>query len=422
MEVVIMTKRTITLVVIFGILSFALSMATVTPDYTKFDFNQNDIFRLYYGSTRAMSFGGAYYVNGDDIGALLFNPAQILTMPKGNLAISGIIANGPLEAIKTTATVTPRGASASETMDTFTLVSTDSAVFYPTFGGVKLGSLALMYSKPYFIPIYRRFTEDASITAPDGWKESYNQFALYDDFSNFNVYSAVFGMGNRILAGGVRATYFSGPIVRYVRGYDSNSDNYWYRKEKVDYNGYTIDAGAILNLFLAKAGIVYKNLASNIEYTKTGAWADTYAGGYYSTDATDSGTLINHPYLVGSLGADIGILKAEISAYNLDPQALQEGVVSASGIAIGAQANLALFQVRMGARMPFGRFIDFVNDPNQLNFMLFDPNVHLSFGVGLALGPLQADVAFGKNILMRAMETGDIGNYWSLNTGFNLLF
>jgi hypothetical protein len=291
-------------VVIFSILSFALAMATTTTDYTKFDFNANDIFGLYYGSTRAMSFGGAYYVNGDDLGALLFNPAQILTMPKGNLGVSGIVANGPLEPVNVTTTVTPRGASASETMDTFTLVPTDSAVFYPTFAGIKLGALALMYSKPYFIPIYRKFDTAQNIVAPDGYSINYDQFALYDDFSNFNIYSAVLGMGNRILAGGIRATYFNGPVVRYVRGATTNTTttDYWYRKEKVDYNGYTVDAGAILNLFLVKAGIVYKNLASNIKYAKSGAWADSYSGGYYSKDPTSTGVLSNTPYLVGSLG------------------------------------------------------------------------------------------------------------------------
>ena len=416
-----MRKKITILMLVFAILSFTVAMATATPDYTKFDFQPNDIFGLYYGSTRAMSFGGAYYVNGDDLGALLFNPAEIMTMSKGNLGISGILANGPLEAYNTTATITPRNSLLSETVDTFTLVPTDSAVFYPTFAGIKLGSIALMYSKPYFIPIYRTFDTTQNIVAPDGYSIDYNQFALYDNFDNFNIYSAVLGMGNRILAGGIRATYFDGPVVRYVRGADS-SEGYWYRKEKVDYNGYTVDVGAILNLFLVKGAIVYKNAISSINYKASGAWADNYSGGYYTTDATSTGLLSNRPFLVGSLGADIGILKAEISAYNIDPQALQEGFVNASGIAMGAQLNLSLLQARVGARMPFGRFLDLINDPNQLNYILFDPSVHLSFGLGLSLGPLQADIAFGKNLLMKTIETGDIGNYWSLNTGFNLLF
>ena len=398
-----MKKKITILVLVFAILSFSVAMAINAPDYTKFDFQPSDIFGLYYGSTRAMSFGGAYYVNGDDLGALLFNPAEIMTMSKGNLGISGILANGPLEAYYTTATITPRNSTSSESVDTFTLVPTDSAVFYPTFAGIKLGSIAFMYSKPYFIPIYRTFDTTQNIVAPDGYSIDYNQFALYDDFDNFNIYSAVLGMGNRILAGGIRATYFDGPVVRYVRGADG-SGGYWYRKEQVDYNGYTVDAGAILNLFLLKGAIVYKNAISSINYKASGAWADNYSGGYYSADSTSTGLLSNRPFLVGSLGADIGILKAEISAYNLDPQALQEGFLNASGIAVGAQLNVALLQVRVGARMPFGRFLDLVNDPNQLNYILFDPTVHLSFGLGLSLGPLQADVAFGKNLLMKTFH------------------
>jgi hypothetical protein len=422
MEVVKMTRKVIILSIILSITLFSIALADATPTYSTFDFQPQDIFRLYYGSTRALSFGGACYVNGNDLGALLFNPAEVMTMPDGNLGISGITANGALEAQYAEATITPRGETSEKTIETFTLVPTDSTVFYPTFAGIKLGSLAIMYSKPYFIPVYRKFETDQSITAPDSYSISYNQFAFYDDFTNFNIYSAVLGLGNKILAGGVRATYFDGPVVRYVRGISSDNKNYWYRKEKVDYDGYTVDVGAMINLFLLKAGIVYKNAVSNINYTKTGEWADTYSGGYYSQDSTETGILINTPYIVGSVGADIGILKAEISAYDLDPKALQEGVISAAGIAVGGEASIGILQTRVGARMPFGKFRDFVNDPNQLAFILFDPEVHLSFGIGASLGPIQADVAFGKNILMQALTDGDLGNYWSINTGFNLLF
>ncbi len=421
-----MTKRVLILGLISTILIFSLAMATATPTYTQFDFAPQGIFGLYYGSTRALSFGGAYYVNGNDLGALLFNPAQVMTMPKGNIAVSGITANGALEAYPTMATVGTRNTGTENSVDTFTLAPTDSTVFYPTFAGIKLGAIALMYSKPYFIPLYRNFDTPENIVAPDGYSINYDQFASYFDFSNFNIYSAVLGMGNRILAGGIRATYFDGPVVQYLRGVETASDpsnnNYWYRKEKVDYKGYTVDVGAMLNLFLVKAGIVYKNALSNIEWTKSGSWLDTYAGGYYSQDSTSTGTLSNRPYLVGSVGADIGILKAEIAAYDIDPQSLQEGYLTASGIAVGGELNLGIFQVRAGARMPFGRFMDLVNDPNQLAFILYDPTVHMSFGLGVALGPLQADVAFGKNVLMRTLETGELGNYWSIDTGFNLLF
>ena len=419
-----MTKKVIILSIVLSIALFSVALAVVAPTHpaTAFDFQPQDIFRLYYGSTRALSFGGACYVNGNDLGALLFNPAEVMTMPDGNLGISGITANGALEAQYAEATITSREATGEKAIETFTLVPTDSIVFYPTFAGIKLGSLAIMYSKPYFIPVYRRFDTDQTITAPDGYSISYNQFAFYDNFSDFNIYSAVLGVGNKILTGGIRASYFNGPRVRYVRGISSDNEDYWYRKESINYNGYTVDAGAMINLFILKAGVVYKNAASNINYTKTGEWADTYDGGYYSQDSTTTGTLINAPYIVGSVGVGTKNLKAEISAYDLDPQALQEGTISAAGIAVGGEASISILQVRVGARMPYGKFMDFVDDPNQVALILSDPGVHLSFGIGASLGPIQADVAFGKNVLMKTLNDGDLGNYWSINTGINFLF
>lgn len=221
------------------------------------------------GSAKAMGMGGAFTAVADDLGgAVEYNPAGLTQL--GHLNV------GALAIANRATTLNAAGAKTSKW------------TFTPTYAGasLKLGPLAVAISKkqpqenPGSYIKYSRM-QWGGIYAPDGFPMAYDQVSNKMDTTGLNTYALTAAMKLGRLSVGANYNSIKGDITRVFSGGNSFYTPYgccdrFINTEKVNFDGYTVDAGALLDMGVLRLGAVAKNFKGSVDIKRNQIWQDTF--------------------------------------------------------------------------------------------------------------------------------------------------
>ncbi len=229
------------------------------------------------GSAKAIGMGGAFTAVADDLGgAVEYNPAGLTQL--GHLDVAA------LAIADRTTTHNAQGKK------------TDKWTFTPTYAGaaLRIGPLAVAISRkqPQQPPISsRKFSsmQWGNIYAPDGFGVFYDNVSEKLDTTGLKTYALTAAIKLGRLSVGANYNDINGDVTRVETGGNSANwcgnglCNYFTNSESVNFKGYTVDAGALLDMGILRLGAAGKNIKGSVDLTRHASWTDNYvAAGLWS--------------------------------------------------------------------------------------------------------------------------------------------
>ena len=228
------------------------------------------------GSAKAMGMGGAFTAVADDLGgAVEYNPAGLSYLEHVNV--------GALAIANRATSLSATGAKTSKW------------TFTPTYAGgaLKIGPLAVAVSRkqPQENPgAYLKLSRAGwwGIVAPDGFPMNYDTVSDKMDTSGLKTYVLTAAIKLGRLSLGANYNSIKGDITRVQSGgisaqqatwYTTGQSNRFYTSEKVQFNGYTMDAGALLDMGILRLGASAKNFKGSVDVTRNSYWSDNFVWG-----------------------------------------------------------------------------------------------------------------------------------------------
>jgi len=220
------------------------------------------------GSAKAMGMGGAFTAVANDLGgAVEYNPAGLTQVEHINVSALAIA--------KRSTSLNAAGKKTSK-WDIF-----------PTQAGaaIRLGPLAVALSRkqPENSSTYQDFGRSVkhNIFAPDGWTMGYTSFSDKLDTSDLHTYvlTAALKLGRLSVGGNYNS--ITGDITRAQHGVDATragltSNNFFNSTEKVNFDGYTMDAGALIDMGVLRLGAAARNFKGSVDVKRNIIWQDNF--------------------------------------------------------------------------------------------------------------------------------------------------
>lgn len=224
------------------------------------------------GSAKAMGMGGAFTAVANDLGgAVEYNPAGLTQL--GHLTVSALA-------------IARRNTDINSTGE-----KTSKWNIVPTQAGaaLRVGPLAVALSRkqPEGSSTYKKFSrvQYGSIRAPDGWPMQYDTFSDTLDTKDLNTMVLTGAIRIGKLSLGANYNSIKGDIVRKQRGRISSQAAVWYTSpnnrfdatEKINFDGYTMDAGALWDMGAVRIGAAAKNFKGSVDLKRAIVWQDNFA-------------------------------------------------------------------------------------------------------------------------------------------------
>jgi len=217
------------------------------------------------GSAKAIGMGGAFTAVANDLGgAVEYNPAGLTYLDTLTIGTLGIA--------KRSNTIDAQGNKKAKW------------TISPTYAGaaLKIGNFALGLSRkqPQSRSSYQKFSQvQYNIQAPDGWQMYYNSLSDRFDTSGLDTYVVTGAVKMKRLSLGANFNIIKGDIVRTQRGrytWNNITYNQFDSKETVNFNGYTVDVGALMDMGPLRLGASAKNLKGAVDVKRYISWVDNY--------------------------------------------------------------------------------------------------------------------------------------------------
>ena len=226
------------------------------------------------GSARAMGMGGAYTAVANDLGGSVeYNPAGLTQL--GHVTIS---------ALAIARRNTDLDASGKKTSK-WKIVPTQAGA------ALRIGPVAVAVSRkqPETTSAFQKYSSvQSNLYAPDGWRMSYTKFSDKLDTKNLDTMVLTGAIRVGKLSLGANYNSIKGDIVRTQRGRNDlraglTSNNYFNATEKVNFKGYTMDAGLIFDMGAFQVGAAAKNFKGSVDVKRDITWQDNFDVGAGNT-------------------------------------------------------------------------------------------------------------------------------------------
>ena len=222
------------------------------------------------GSAKAMGMGGAFTAIADDIGgAVEYNPAGLTHLDRADA--------GALVTASRYAKLNARGRK------------TNKWAIAPTYAGAafRIGRFACALSRkqPQASSTYLKFSGVRNnLYAPDGAAMSYDTLSDTLDMKDLNTYVLTAAMRMDRLSVGANYNSIKGNVTRAERGRISSQSATWFTgknnrfdaTEKVNFDGYTMDFGALLDLGTIRFGATARNFLGGVVVKRNIVWQDNF--------------------------------------------------------------------------------------------------------------------------------------------------
>ncbi len=230
------------------------------------------------GSAKAMGMGGAFTAVANDLGgAVEYNPAGLTQL--GHINISGLAVG------RRNTNINASGKKTSKWN------------FVPTQVGAALhvGPLAVALSRkqPEGTSTYKKFSrvQYGKIRAPDYFPMNYDTFSDKLDTKDLKTMVLTGAIQIGKLSLGANYNSIKGDVVRTQRGRISTQQALWYTgsnnrfdaTEKVNFDGYTMDAGLLFDMGALRLGASAKNFKGSVDLKRNIVWQDNFAVGAGNT-------------------------------------------------------------------------------------------------------------------------------------------
>lgn len=227
------------------------------------------------GSAKAMGMAGAFTAVANDLGgAVEFNPAGLTQLNHVTISALAIARRS-----------TGLNASGKKTSK-WDIVPTQAGA------ALRVGPLAFAVSRkqPENVSTFKNYGKKVqrNLYAPDGWRMGYTTFS--DTLDTSGLKTIVFTGAIKLSRLSLGANYNSikGDIVRQQRGRDATratatSNSYFNAKETVNFDGYTMDAGALMNMGPLRLGASAKNFKGSVDVKRDISWQDNFDVGAGNT-------------------------------------------------------------------------------------------------------------------------------------------
>jgi hypothetical protein len=166
----------------------------------------------------------------------------------------------------------------------------------PTYAGaaLRIGPLACALSRkqPQSSATYLKFSRiQYNLYAPDGWTMYYDTLSDNLDTKDLNTYVLTAAMKLGRLSVGANYNSIKGDITRVERGrigsqsasWSTGMNNRFDATEKVNFDGYTMDLGALIDMGILRLGAAAKNFKGSVDITRNIVWQDNFAMGNGNT-------------------------------------------------------------------------------------------------------------------------------------------
>jgi len=226
------------------------------------------------GSARAMGMGGAYTAVANDLGGSVeYNPAGLTQL--GHVTIS---------ALAIARRNTDLDASGKKTSK-WKIVPTQAGA------ALRIGPVAVAVSRkqPETTSAFQKYSSvQSNLYAPDGWRMSYTKFSDKLDAKDLDTMVLTGAIRVGKLSLGANYNSIKGDIVRTQRGRNDlraglTSNNYFNATEKVNFKGYTMDAGLIFDMGAFQVGAAAKNFKGSVDVKRDITWQDNFDVGAGNT-------------------------------------------------------------------------------------------------------------------------------------------
>lgn len=227
------------------------------------------------GSARAMGMGGAFTAVANDLGgAVEFNPAGLTQLDHVTISALAIA--------RRSAGISADGRKTSK----WDIVPTQAGA------ALRIGPLAFAVSRkqPENVSTYKNFGKNVqrNLYAPDGWRMVYTMFSDTLDISGLKTMVFTGAIKLSRLSIGANYNSIKGDITRTQRGRNVlrtglTSNNYFNATEKVNFDGYTMDAGALMNMGPLRLAVAAKNFKGSVDVKRDITWQDNFDVGAGNT-------------------------------------------------------------------------------------------------------------------------------------------
>jgi len=252
------------------------------------------------GSARAMGMGGAFTAVASDLGgAVEYNPAGLTQ----------------LDHITVSALAIARRSTGLDAVGK----KTSKWEIVPTQAGaaLRVGPIAVALSRkqPENTSTFQKYSKvKTNLYAPDGWTMHYDSFSDQLDTSDLKTMVLTGAIRFSRLSLGVNYNSIKGDITRTQRGrvsstrqvgFYSGQNNRFDLVEKVNFDGYTMDAGALMNMGPLRLAVAAKNFKGSVDVKRSQVWVDNFAMGggnlsWYSPSSREEITKFAPTYTAGA--------------------------------------------------------------------------------------------------------------------------
>lgn len=335
------------------------------------------------GSARAVGMAGAYTAVANDVGgAVEYNPAGLTYLDTLTFSALGIA--------KRSTSINAQGAKKSKWS------------IAPSYAGaaLKIGRFALALSRkqPESVSSYQKFSSiQSNILAPDGWRMSYNRLSDKFDTSKLNTYVVTGAIKLSRLSLGANFNIIKGDIVRTQRGRVTNSSLRFDSSETVNFNGYTVDAGALMDMGPLRLGASARNLKGAVDVKRYISWNDNFTPGLNWASASTKERKEEFPR---TYSAGAAIILGKILTVDLDYVVTDGRDTNKELGRLGAELAVipGFLFARGGVRSDFKNL---VQDQNQKTMEYF-------VGAGLKLAVLTVDASASLIQAKAGADGGDM--------------
>lgn len=226
------------------------------------------------GSARAMGMGGAYTAVANDLGGSVeFNPAGLTQLDHVTISALAIARRS-----------TDLDASGKKTSK-WKIVPTQAGA------ALRIGPVAVAVSRkqPENTSAFQKYSSvQGNLYAPDGWRMYYTKFSDKLDTKDLDTMVLTGAVRVGKLSLGANYNSIKGDIVRTQRGRNDlraglTSNNYFNATEKVNFKGYTMDAGLIFDMGAFQVGAAAKNFKGSVDVKRDITWQDNFDVGAGNT-------------------------------------------------------------------------------------------------------------------------------------------
>lgn len=226
------------------------------------------------GSARAMGMGGAYTAVANDLGGSVeFNPAGLTQLDHVTVSALAIARRS-----------TDLDASGKKTSK-WKIVPTQAGA------ALRIGPVAVAVSRkqPESTSAFQKYSSvQSNLYAPDGWRMYYTKFSDKLDTKDLDTMVLTGAIRVGKLSLGANYNSIKGDIVRTQRGRNDlraglTSNNYFNATEKVNFKGYTMDAGLIFDMGAFQVGAAAKNFKGSVDVKRDITWQDNFDVGAGNT-------------------------------------------------------------------------------------------------------------------------------------------